>query len=290
MESVSTYYFQKLYNSRCNYGDIEAEPYEITLDSGTYKIELWGSSGGCPSGGKGAYVSAKIKVEKNSTSKFYLFVGSQGSCSNEKRIGGCNGGGDSFAGSRDSCVPVGSGGGSTDLRTGSAIGTRILVAGSGGGGREDNNYHGGCSGTYGENGTGWYDTYGKGATQTEGGKGGVYESYKAENGTIWKGGNGIGDSYSGSGGGGGYYGGGGSYETASGGGSSYISNDIKGLIKSGNEWIPSPNGGREIGHTGNGFARITLLSGRPFNTCFYKQRRYSLYFSLSMNINLIYSI
>ena len=62
MSSVKTYFFEKLYPTKCVYGDFEAKPYEIILDPGLYKIELWGASGGCTTGGKGAYISAKKRT------------------------------------------------------------------------------------------------------------------------------------------------------------------------------------------------------------------------------------
>ena len=48
--------FRKLYTTNCSYGEREASPIEVRLEPGSYTVELWGSSGGCDSGGKGAYV------------------------------------------------------------------------------------------------------------------------------------------------------------------------------------------------------------------------------------------
>ena len=64
---------------------------------------------------------------------------------------------------------------------------------------------------------------------------------------------------SGGGGGGGYYGGGASIYGASAGGSGYIGGVSKGNTIAGNESMPSPTGGTETGHTGNGYAKITWM-------------------------------
>ena len=249
--------YRKLYTTNCSYGEREASPIEVLLEPGAYTVELWGASGGCDSGGKGAYARAIIKIENSTT--FYLFIGSKGTCSDtEKRIGGCNGGGDSYSGSGKSTFS-GSGGGSTDFRTSETLESRILVA-AGGGGMGSGKYGGDGGSDVGYDGfSDWSDTIiGKGGTQSEGGKGGVYNAYKAGSGTLLYGGNAVGASYSGGGGGGGYYGGGGSYEAGGGGGSSFISKNLTGVLRSGKEIFSSPLSGYENGHTGDGYARISL--------------------------------
>ena len=135
------------------------------------------------------------------------------------------------------------------------------------------------------------DRHGYGGTQTSGGLAGTF-SWSHEpptNGYFGCGGSGCSDY--GGGGGGGYYGGGGSGVSlgsrgGSGGGSSFISghtgcnaisssstetniihtgqpNHYSGkvftntVMKAGNESMPSPTGGTETGHTGNGYCKIT---------------------------------
>ena len=138
------------------------------------------------------------------------------------------------------------------------------------------------------------DTSGKGATQTSGGNAGIFtwnEGIAPQNGQFGIGGDGC-TAYGG-GGGGGYYGGGGSGVRGSsmgggGGGSSFISghtncnaisesstssniihtgqpNHYSGYVftntvmKAGNESMPSPTGGKETGHSGNGYCKITWM-------------------------------
>ena len=183
------------------------------------------------------------------------------------------------------------GGGGTDLRITKgtnwddieSLKSRIIVAGGGGG--PDSQIPGGSAGgiigndSENEN-TG--NIYGKGGTQTYGGDG----LFK---GSLGKGGGTDNCDISGNGGGGGgYYGGGSSTretDYGGGGGSSFISgykeckafqnlNDEKpsdqpihysniifhrGIIIDGNSKMPSPTGDEEIGHDGNGSARIFLI-------------------------------
>ena len=104
--------------------------------SGTYKVELWGAQGGDAAyGGKGAYVSGVITMQKNET--YYLYVGGNGYNSF-----GYNGGG--FAVRSQTY----NGGGGTDIRyfatspsssdlewnSANGLNSRIMVA-SGGSGR-----------------------------------------------------------------------------------------------------------------------------------------------------------
>ena len=273
--------YRKLYTTNCSYGEREASPIEVLLEPGAYTVELWGASGGCDSGGKGAYARAIIKIEYLTT--FYLFIGSKGTCSNtENQIGGCNGGGDSYSG-RVKSTFGGSGGGSTDFRTSKSLESRILVA-AGGGGMGSDKYGGDGGSDVGYDGIGsWSDTIsGKGGTQEKGGNGGVFQNYEAGSGTLLYGGNAVGGSYSGGGGGGGYYGGGGSYETSGGGGSSFIFKSLTGVLRSGKEIFSSPLSGYEKGHIGDGYARITLI-GSPVSCKI--QRRNTISSSLLVMIS-----
>ena len=119
-------------------GDVQ----EYTVSaSGTYKLELWGASGGNSgiyTGGMGAYASGYIYLEKGKT--LYLNIGGAGE---EGTItGGYNGGESIKAGEEKYGSP---GGGATDIRiTGGtwdnfdSLKTRIIVA-SGGGGANNRN-------------------------------------------------------------------------------------------------------------------------------------------------------
>lgn len=222
---------------------------------GTYRIELWGASGGNVGtylGGKGAYTSGYIALKKGQV--LYVYVGGKGTNSDN---GGYNGGqalrtGQSTFGA--------SGGGATDVRLigGSwdsfdGLKSRIMVAAGGGGanyrnvtsdsdqmlyGSGNGGAGGGIVGYPGE-GVSYRDTtgayashgtysYGTGGTQTSGGgKQGIDSLTGAKKTYVITGGFGKALSSSTvlaqSGGGGGWYVGGCSDNAAAGGGSSYIS-------------------------------------------------------------------
>ena len=117
----------------------EAVPQTYTVPSGQsgwYKIELWGASGGSTTsettgevraGGKGAYTSGLIYLTENQ--KLYFYIGGTTTNSN----GGANGGGTGAGKGMG-------GGGSTDVRIKSgawnnddSLRTRLMVAAGGGG-------------------------------------------------------------------------------------------------------------------------------------------------------------
>ena len=296
--------------------------------SGTYKIELWGASGGNIDkyiGGKGGYTKGEIKLEKDN--KFYIYVGGAGSDTDYS--GSYNGGGIIS----DGQITFGrNGGGATDIRlvNGSwdnfnSLKSRIMVAAGGGGanfrnvdvsygewyGAGNGGAGGGLIGINGESPAethtdpttgkayGW--NYGTGGTQTSGGT-------QMHNDTTLE----YGESYTGkfgsalqnqnqSGAGSGYYGGGSVGHGGAGGGSSFISghngcNAVKeestedNIVHTGQsihysgyyftdtfmidgngyQWtnqkegyigMPSHSDDSIItGNTGNGYARITLIS------------------------------
>lgn len=113
-------------------GNVQAYTIPVT---GTYRIELWGASGGDAGpykGGLGGYTSGYIHLQEGQV--LYFYVGGEGS---QSSIGGWNGGGDLTSGQEAFGA---SGGGATDVRLVSgawnnfdSLKSRIMVAGGGGG-------------------------------------------------------------------------------------------------------------------------------------------------------------
>lgn len=267
--------------------------------TGYYKFEAWGAQGGSASnghaGGKGAYTSGIIRLNKDTS--LYVYVGGQN---------GYNGGG-----TRGSSGGGAVGGGATDIRLipksqDNSLASRIMVAGAGGGSYYWSNSRsggaaGGLTGSAGE----YYNTcQSTGGTQVSGG---TCSSSSSVTGSFGIGGNGQGMA---AGGGGGYYGGAGRYdnpasESGGGGGSSYVSgytgciaiasessitarsvNDVvcasgttvpecsyhysgyvfsSPVIIDGNSSMPSKNHiGDVVGNSGNGAVIITYL-GKTLN-------------------------
>lgn len=224
----------------------------VTLQPGSYKLEVWGAQGGGGGGGLGGYSVGAITIDSAKTA--YIYVGENG----KPQAGGWNGGGGISTGSDYG------GGGGTDIRIGSnSLSSRVIVAGGGGGAQNDRGgVGGGTSGTAGT-GSGSGYTPGQGGTQSSGGSAGTGSGFASSAGTLGNGGYGFGNW--GGGGGGGYYGGGGGVHWGGGGGSGYIGgvktvNDVVAKTVAGNSPFPAPSGGNETGHTGNGYARITTLS------------------------------
>jgi hypothetical protein len=269
--------------------------YSLTLSSGKYKFECWGASGGIGSssssfkyhGGYGAYVSGEILLKKRTT--FYLFVGGRGSnaatTTNTIAAGGYNGGGNGGADTQDDDNAAG-GGGATDIRLVNgafdnivSLRSRIIVA-AGGSGSAYN-----CYGAPGGNLNGFKvtaanaESYSQSeVTQTYG-----YSLGRGENGRAHT-------NVASSGGGGGYYGGFAYYggETPynariASSGNSFISghpncnalnengthtgNSIhysqlyfeNTVMLTGFETFKSPQNVTEVGHSGNGFIRVTTI-------------------------------
>ena len=279
MESVR---FDVKYGTTCAFGDIVAIPYEIFLSKGIYRIQLWGASGGDQAhfAGPGGYATAILKVLE--TTKYFLYVGSAGNCSTDPK-GGCNGAGNGYYG--NGVYFVCGGGGSTDLRTSSAIDDRILIAGGGGGGK--NGFKGGFGGgNFGGNPSCPPAVKcGTGANQTSGGTSGKYGKYIGDIGEKFYGKDGIGDSLSSGGSGGGYYGGSGQYESSGAGGSGFIKKEvfISGKIQQGDTLFNSPFGNKVTGNYGDGFARITLISSQV--SCAYRKQMHGFVFVLIMLIS-----
>ena len=257
---------------------------EVLLMPGKWKLEVWGAQGGQggPSnmGGKGGYSSGIITL--TSSTNIYVYVGGQGggstttSASSGNRYGGFNGGGNSY----QSGTPRAGGGGATDIRIGTdSLYARVIVAGGGGGNLyySGNTYTagagGGTSGTGSPNNSGYS---GSGGSQFTAGTGEMTGSFGKGAGP-----NGIGGTTI-CGGGGGWYGGGAG--NAAGGGSGWVytaanfnvwkngnPTDAAGwLLNSsyyltsastiaGNQSFQDPDGTTVIGHSGNGYARITRV-------------------------------
>ena len=287
---------------------------KIYLEPGYWKLECWGASGGDSlnknenvvfKGGRGGYSVGIIKIEKRE--EFYLTIGGSGYSIYKKEShgivpGGFNGGGNGHIGTL--LHPASSGGGATDIKRGGIeLEDRIIVAGGGGGAGvgssnyiEDGGQFGGAGG--GEEGlqgghydaTDSYSTLPTGGTQKSPGKLGLYisnPSKTGEDGDFGKGlsiPNSIDYESSGGSGGGGYYGGGSSYATGGAGGSGYIDKILFSYKKiiaktiAGNESIPNPLSGYEIGHLGHGYIQITDVTFKPI-TC-----KRKLIFSWNLNV------
>ena len=250
-------------------------------------VECWGAQGGSSFGGNGAYTKGQVSF--SSYKSIYIYVGKCGEGSKENfdqpQSGTFNGGGG--FGKPHVDKNNGTGGGASDIRLTNgtwdnfnSLKTRIMVAAGAGAcindesGNQRSHAGGLSSSSYENTHSGSFPNSATGATQISG--------YKF----------GIGQDGDRAGAGGGYYGGyaGTNFGTASGirgaGGSSFISghtgcnaisssstenniihtgqpNHYSGYVftntvmKAGNESMPSPTGGTETGHSGNGYCKIT---------------------------------
>ena len=249
-----------------------------TLPRGSYKFEVWGANGGnyTYQGGRGGYVAGTVDLKETTT--VYIYVGGAGTDytgQSGNKHGGFNGGGNQVPGDGYSNY-IGGGGGATDIRLGTdSLYARAIVAGGGGGVSDRTSTGGAGGGASGVSATGSEGQFGGGGTVSAGGSG--YES-----GSFGLGGTGFGH---GGGGGGGWYGGGGGAHCGgnAGGGSGWLHTSTnytnwkagnptdanKYLLTNvnymnviqntpGTGTIPAPAGGTETGHTGNGYARISV--------------------------------
>lgn len=260
----------------------------VTLPAGEYKLECWGAQGGSYNtsfqGGLGGYSVGTLTLIEETTLNIY--VGEQPAAVTTKRTvcpGGFNGGGNGYNRYYSSTYSYGQGGGGgTDIRINDqSIYSRVIVAGGGGGSSSNDDratkYGGGSIGGCAITGGGGEQVSGGSATKITAG------TFAAGASTTTKGNN---YKYGSGGGGGGWYGGGAcstysdstNYRSYNGGGSGYVytagtaSNYPSGCLLNsayyltdaqtiaGNTSFPSPSGGTETGHSGNGFARITVLS------------------------------
>jgi prepilin-type N-terminal cleavage/methylation domain-containing protein len=258
--------------------------------SGNYNLEVWGAEGGYRTSstysGKGGYSHGIVHL--NQDDNLYIYVGGAGNTG--KTAGGFNGGG--------ARITYNGGGGATDIRINTdSLYSRVIVAGGGGSEGSPSRGGGAGGGTQGKNNVGsGCGSGGYGGTQT--GNTYSNSTYVASQPTtdvsdiqantyagFGFGGNGT-YRYSGYGGagGGGWYGGVGTYPDGSvdddkggGGGSGYIytSNtasyypsgcllDSSYFMRnaetiSGDQPFEDPDGVIEVGHYGNGYARITYV-------------------------------
>jgi len=250
---------------------------EVTLQPGTYELEVWGAQGGggiyhYGPGGKGGYSKGVLDLTVSET--LYIYVGQKGFQSGTTNTA-FNGGG---AGSRDGGTNIifhgFTGGGATHIAKKMGVLSTLnsfqsdvlIVAGGGGGGGGNYSYlgsgydpaggaGGGIAGLAGAVSTASsYRGSGNGGTQTAGGATGVQSnstpSVAATFGLGASADRNTADSAQGGGGGGGWYGGGaGSFAGgAGGGGSGYIGGVTSGTMSTGTR-------------NGDGFARITELRG-----------------------------
>ncbi len=249
---------------------------------GTYKLETWGAEGGgniTYYGGKGGYSYGNVTLKKGQI--VYIAVGEAGKfLQGGPTLGTAasaaatfNGGGrgQTYEDSNGNIGGTsGSGGGATSIQTSlhgdgqlknyeSVKDTDVLiVAGGGGAGNNCNypwnagagGYGGGESGGNGVD-IGAQDWKRNGGLDTHGGT----QSYGSAFGQS------IDRDNAAVGGGGGWYGGFSGGIDSSGGGSGHIGPMLANAATiAGNQSFTSPSGGTETGHTGNGYARITLVS------------------------------
>lgn len=259
---------------------------EVTLPAGKYKLQCWGAQGGSYStyyGGRGGYSEGILTLTERSNT-LYVYTGSQPASSDEALVnGGFNGGGKAKPHKSGlTSTYAQAGGGGTDIRIGQdSLYARVIVAGGGGGSASVD----AATTKYGGGLTGGSPTSGYEATQTAAGTAGAFGQGADAN---------TGSGYSASGGGGGGWYGGGAQASSSnstatrnqnGGGSGYVytlstaSNYPSGCLLNeayylteaetyaGNTEFSSTLGrtDTEVGHSGNGYARITAIEVNGFS-------------------------
>ena len=274
-------------------GDIINVPYSgsaigINLPKGKFKLEVWGAQGGYRSsssyGGKGGHSVGTITTK----TKRLAFVRAGGAGNTGGTSGGFNGGGRR--------ATYKGGGGGSDIRLGSdSLYARVIVAGGGGSDGSSSRTGGAGGGTAGQTyqGSGYGTNNGPGNTTYSGSSSSTTASSQSSGtssssdirGGFGFGGNGCyyANGYGGAGGGG-WYGGSGTYPDSSGdddkagaGGSGYVytastaSQYPSGCLLTSDDYLAnasttlgtssftSPTGSSETGHSGDGYARITVI-------------------------------
>ena len=239
--------------------------------AGEYKLECWGASGHSVFGedtalpGLGGYAAASYQMKTNHI--IYICVGGYANGYNNKcdfTGGGLGGGATSIT------IEIGA-----ELKELSNKQDKVLLVAGGGGGIERPGKAGSGGGLKGLDGVSVHDlkTYGTGGSQNAGGlnnQGNAYPTYLEYKAGFGAGGiaaRNTGTSTTpvidfGAQGGGGWYGGGGTgYSGSAGGGSSHGNTSL--LVKEsfvtrdGDHEMPSPNGGTETGHSGDGACVIS---------------------------------
>ncbi len=183
----------------------QLESWQVPVGVTEIEFEVYGAEGGS-NGGRGGFVNGTLS---NLPETLTIVVGGQGA-PGVSQNGGYNGGG--FSGGRNG--NPGSGGGASDIRFGSTLDDRIVVAGGGGGSGGPVGGDGGPGGgEIASDGSEGQGGAGSGGSQDRGGEGGRSNSgntngSSGEFGFGGEGGYAV-SGYGGGGGGGGYYGGGG---------------------------------------------------------------------------------
>ena len=254
------------------YYSYQGTPKKVVLKRGIYCVELWGASGGGPFGGKGGYSSGILTLHNQKSLFFY--IGGQGKSYPGNPYDGCIEGG--WNGGGDACAIMyqNSGGGGTDIRLSQNENyeDRIIVAGGGGGRSEKYGFGGGLTGYHG------IIAQSTSGSQTSGGKTEI-----GIDGDLGYGGYTQKDYAGISGGGGGYYGGGATSNAL--GGSGFIDTTFFYRYETipGNETVPTPFGGFDQGHSGDGVAKITYVNA--FYGCT-KEMRIQIRLFLTLYISL----
>ena len=272
--------------------------YDVTLPSGMYMFETWGAQGGL-NGGKGGYSRGIIHFPTKQ--EIHIFIGAKG----DEKVHewgeakpSFNGGGRGFSIHIDqSKKSVGSGGGATDIRiNGTTLYHRVIVSGAGGGNAEGDGVHytAGSGGGLSGNPSALYKAQGGNQTSPGIGECEIGSSpafHESASGDFGQGGYFSGTESTFGGGGGGWYGGASGMAglDAGAGGSGYVltSTSYKPenytfssqyffshtVMIDGDNKMPKCEGtfnprNVEIGHSGNGYARITQINELPiFITC-----------------------
>jgi hypothetical protein len=183
----------------------QVESWQVPDGVTEIEFEVYGAQGGA-NGGRGGFVSGTLG---NLPEQLTIVVGGEGA-RGANLNGGYNGGG--YSGGRDG--NPGSGGGASDIRFGSALSDRVVVAGGGGGfGGPVGGSGGAGGGEIAADGAAGQGGAGAGGSQVSGGAGGRSNSGNTNgaSGRLGIGGEGgyTFSGYGGGGGGAGYFGGGG---------------------------------------------------------------------------------
>lgn len=280
----------------------------VTLPAGRYRLETWGAQGGNDPfysnviGGKGGYASGEITLTGSKT--FYIYVGGIGTGSANSNWGSTGGGGAtdiSLYGSKGSTtwktenhfysrlLVAGGGGGVHGKRY-----ANVNYVGNAGGGEVSPNFTANGYNIIGSNQiSGGSSNYGTGVVKGSFGYATPNTQSNSYSKGGWNGGAAGSDNWANSGAGGGWYGGVTSWSHSAGGSgwvytaSTYTywkNNSAEGKLNKwllnseyylsntslidGNNNMPSPNGGTEVGHSGNGYARITNLDHHHTDACY----------------------